>query len=106
MVAHRCEGHTTTAAPILTAVAPSNCLQGAVTVTPRRSRVRVRSRQRSRLTIGELRPDSRGWQGDGMLDRWIDPGRQANIGAMTPFQWAADEVIAIFARYGRFTNRR
>jgi hypothetical protein len=28
-VAHRCEGHTTTAAPILTAAAPSNCLQGA-----------------------------------------------------------------------------
>jgi hypothetical protein len=31
---------------------------------------------------------------------------QANIGAMTPFQWATDEVIAIFAIYGRFTNRR
>jgi hypothetical protein len=24
-----------------------------------------------RLTMGELRPDSAGWQGQGMLDRWI-----------------------------------
>ena len=32
-----------------------------------------------RLTMGELRPDSTGWQGQGMLDRWIDPGRRANI---------------------------
>jgi hypothetical protein len=41
-----------------------------------------------------------------MLDRWIDPGREANIGAMTPFPWASDEVISISAINGRFTNRR
>jgi hypothetical protein len=29
------------------------------------------------LTMGELRSDSTGWQGHGMLDRWIDPGRRA-----------------------------
>jgi hypothetical protein len=57
-----------------------------------------------RLTMGELRPDSTGWQGHGMLDRWIDTGRQANIGAMTPFPWASDEVIAISAINGRFTR--
>src|SRR5262249_21238037 len=42
--AHRCRPDATIAVPILTAAAPSNCLPGAVTVTPRRSCVRTGSR--------------------------------------------------------------
>jgi hypothetical protein len=38
---HRCRPDATIAVPILTAAAPSNCLPGAVTVTPRRSCVRT-----------------------------------------------------------------
>src|SRR6516165_8431520 len=41
---HRCRPDATIAVPILTAAAPSNCLPGAVTGTPRRSCVRTGSR--------------------------------------------------------------
>ena len=36
MTVHRCRPDATIAVPILTAAAPSNCLPGAVTATPRR----------------------------------------------------------------------
>jgi hypothetical protein len=68
-----------------------------------------------RLTMGELRPDSTGWQGQGMLDRWIDPGRQANIctvsmglrrGHRTCPTLLSGTWVCNFRYNGRFTNRR